>query len=1505
MSSFQTTKGKNGIHQIFLGDIIILEMRYLFSPKNRRVKVVLFILLGTIIPAFLFHSLAYTTLEKKLYKQEHWREIYGSPPSWCLPAENPDLAVICGRVISGKLVQDERDNYLANLPLPNITVELWEQNPISPTGKLLGSLTNVFDSTTSNSDGRFQLTMRKVGPPNKSVYLVFKCGDEAQKPKRLDSWHDYWNINFQLGCIGSEDMEYQLPSLPYTFVDTGAFLGCNINESEVVYTNMSKQEQPTVNDVVYSQNFDHRHTQNQFDITLGPTLTNLPVIGNFLPELTFTSPGGWWEPDCLQKDELSVLNNNAPSGSVFLCNVTNACEWNSRAWSGGQLGDDDIVCDNDGIPDWGERERLTKAFYPNIPKQSIMPPYRRLDIRANLKDYAEEKYLGVALTSRLWGSGISDPVGSPHVFLRGYQSDSAGDYYISCEEFKKRNEAYKSNPGKSHQKNKYLNGGPLGGLAPESMDWERIYNDVINCDSTVTDPTNPAYCDLRKPDDFICNDYINGRYEQQTGNTAVRFCEIQPSFGDMSRCQIGDAGCGGSCGAGRGYVDYVLDKEYFSTEQMFANADTANSMHSNVFNDSLYTNYRQSENLLFNSEMQNQATSFTGSTRAAAGGGNKIVDGQTRNGQKGNSLLTSESIASIEEYVDGTETFAEPLTSPFTNSKDDYEDLAVWKIYEIGSPLAFCGVGDPWPHSGNYIDGPTQETLTNIQPDNLFRGNTDTVNNPGQLKNKAISTSTWYMSEDAINRDIQLRGSTLVNGDVVTQFIGNLFDFLGVYPDTAFIGLGGSVGPALDALLQYMPARDVFDSVLSMMQGDAKLHETAVNSGVFQIDIQDVLNAAGQIGDNSNAKVFGDRHEEQTITQVPNYQVEHPLSEENFAYIPGVSEGIFVLPPVGEDADESGLYGNSGTDGIPLMRNDWTSDAAASGACYPWHELPEGPETEICDSFREAPNGVSRTCRVDECRDFWLQETGTCTCSSIYNCWLSDSRNFRLRSGECTTESRLVCAQEQNTTLRHEPGEPNSEPEKMHRPPSLGGGWDPDWQPDPNDWLVEADCDNIGLEEYDEQVGGTQEFDIDGDSGPAAHRCNVSRAGPMTGGAACNGTLEIGDFALRLENRPPNQVATTPEPQTLDNSRTASLKINNAFLPPFQPTTTGSYIGIMNASHSDRQGEDAMEGLYTYGAEIDTAGYGNYSETSQYSTAPVPSSKNIPLEELYYHCHLRNYNPVLRGEVRMEPYLTAAAPYNNPDMGTVDDDGDGVFDGGEDADGNVTSDPDDKSWLCNVYPTPEPEWVEYTNTAGPCAISNVGACLAASGVPDTLPESYFDTINMAANLAQTPAGIIVAVMMSESGMAVAGPTPSGYWEDDFKIQMWGRPWYGKIDDGGAAQCDDNVWSAQSPYQILKSTFDLYMGIPAVVETFENLSTGRSNSASRCNFLDASIIAAYHLKLLQGGRVPDHDEMGETGDCTGGYMPINALINYSNGLYNETNSGDLIDTYNACIHQGAQ
>jgi hypothetical protein len=1452
-------------------------MRYLFSPTNRRVKVVLFILLGSIIPAFLFHTLAYTTLDKKLYKQENWREIYGGLPRECIPSENPDMAVICGRALSGKQVADERGNYLPNTPVPNIVVELWEQNPISPTGKLDGKLTNLFASTITNPDGRFQLTMRKVGPPNKTVYLVFKCDGEAQKPKPLDSWHDWWNVNFHVGCTGSDQSEYEMPTVPYTLLPDNSFLGCTYEPVEIVSTGMAKKEQPTVNDVVESKNFDHRHTQNTFTIDLGVSVS-FGDLGVFDPNLDFLSPGGWWEPDCLQKDTLSVYNNRAGNGTNFKCGIVDTCLWNDVAWQGGgedsgtQPGSDSRVCDGGVLNDSQLPDRLTRPFYPHIPKLSTQEPYRRADIRANLKDYAEERYLGVAITSRLWGSGISDPVGSPHVHLRSYLSEGANDFYIGCRSLMERNAAYKISPGKSPSRNKYLSGGPLGGLAPASLDMERVYEAVINCDSTITDPTNPAFCNIRKPDDFLCNDYGTGSGRTEQTSTAIRFCEIQPPFGETAHCRIGESGCGGNCGT-LGYVPYVLDRRYFSTEQIFANGDTAHATQSNVFNDSLETHYREGLLELFDTETQSQARTLTRSTRAAAGGGDKVIEGEVRNGQKGNSMLTAESIADIASYVGGTETLADPLTAPFTDPKNDYEDLAVWTLNEIGTPVAYCGVGDPF--DDRVVLGPAQESLVvnplNLQPDNLFQGNIDEDLAPGQLRHKAISTSTWYMSADAEARDVYLMED---GGASWWQ-----------------MGLAGNAGLGADIALMTMPGRDVFDSLLSMLHGDARMHD-------FQIDLSEVITAIQQLSNESVVKTFGDRAPTGE-PQIRGYDVEHPLSEENFAYIPNRTppltganpNGIFVLPPATSAADATGLNGNT-PDGEALMPNDWTDTGGMPAGCYPFNQRFEG---EVCDSFREAPEGVSRTCRVDDCRIYYWVYEGTCTCPWPFGCTLDQEPVLRSRG--CEEEDRLRCAIEQSTTERCISNAVESDQQvrlTMDEPPAvictpnnllddIPLEYDHVYDADP---IPASEC-NSSIFDWTGWDGSPQETDMEGDPGESADRCTVSRAGPMIGGAECNGTLQVGDFALRLENRLPDEDPTKQPSRTLDSTRQASLKLNNAFLPPFQPTTDGGYVALLNGSHNDRA-EGIPEGRYTYGAEMETAGYGNYTETNQYSTAPVESQKHLPLSDiLNYHCNFRNFAPVLRGEVHLEPYLTAAPPYNDPEMGTVDDNGDGSLDGG------------DISWVCPVFPTPDPEWVEYTNTSGNCSINDIGRCLAAPGVPNELPPAFFNTINMAANLTQTPAAIILAAMMEESGM-IAGYT-SPYWMDEFNVQMAGRPWYGRILDGGASTCSDNVWSAQSPYQILHSTFELYMRADAVQETFESLSAGRSNSASRCNFLDASILAGYHLKLLPGGVVPNSDELGMQGDCTDAYDPAIALGGYSGGSYDEGQAANVISVFRACRH----
>lgn len=1413
-------------------------MRSVLRAKNRELKYFIFVLLFCLLPTLILPSYAYTTVEEKLERQENWSEIYGGPPRWCPPAENPDLAVICGRAVSGKQMLHETGNYLPNVPLENVTVEVWEQNPISPTGKLIGNLTHVVSSSITNSDGRFQVTMRKVGPPNKVVYLVFKCGDEAQKPKQLDSWHDYWGLNFQVACITEKDEVYEKPTPPFPLVASRAgFLGCEYDARTAVVTGMEKMEQPTVNNIVESENFDHRHTQNTFSVDIG---VNLPAPFS-IPNLNFSTSGGWWEADCLQKDRVATYGD-AGNGTQYSCGVIDSCDWDGPSWDAeGQLGSDVELCDSGGTmysTESGNKDRITRPFYFFIPKTLEEEPYRRLDIKGNLKDYSEEPLLPMANTTRLWGSAISDPVGQAHVFLRGYMADDTADTYISCAELQKRNSAVEIVATQQPQKNRYLNGGPLGGLAPESKDWETIYNAVINCDPTVTDRANPAFCTLRDPTDPVCNDYVRGRTEKN-GNP-IRFCDIQPPFGDTAHCHVGEPGCGGPCGAGL-TTEYLYSKSYFGTEMMFATGVTAQSIQSNVFNDSVEqgdTVYRSQEFELFDTETRLQARALTRNIRQ-------------EDDQKGNSALTAESILEIEKYVPDTEAFGDPLTSPFTDSRNDYTDLAVWKIYEIGSPQPLCGLGNPY--NSNIITGPLEEAVGLLFPDNIFEGNIDTVQNPGQLRHKAISTSTWYMSQDAIDRDAAMR------------------DHWTYVPIS--VGTNSSI---INTALSFMVGRDIFDSVLSMLQGDAKLHN-------FQISLADIITAINQLSNDSDVKTFGDRHELSSQYLKNYYDVAHPLSEENFAFDPvNTPGGIFVLPPKDPAIDASGYYGNPGTDGEPLMPDDWTDTTQMPASCYPFNSVPEG---SICDSFREDPDGVSRTCRLDECKTYYRVETGTCTCAGPYLCVLTNV-NEELVAGDCDVLDRLECAQNQETTTRcipeNEPRDQDEPPAEICKPnypaplDNIPGSYDNRYDPPPIDPTT---CTGTLFDwtSWNPLVEPFKQTDLTGDPGETAERCNVSRAGPMQGGNECNGTLKVGDFALRLEQRPPSSIHNQPY-EELDAVRTASLKVDAALLPPFQPLTDGSYLALMDGSNSDKAA-DITEGTYTYGAEIETAGYGNASETAQYSTTPIEGDRSIPLKELYYHCRMPNYTPILRGEMDYTPYTGY-----DPDMGSVDDNGDGAFG------------PGDEGWTCALNTVPDPEWVEYTNTTGNCAISNTSACLAHPAVPDDLPPAFFNTVNMAANLVETPAAILVAVLVEETGLVV----PGGYWNDEFKIQMWGRPWYGKIDAGGTADCDDNSWSATGPYAMLQTDFYNYLEFPSVVQTFDDLADGRSRSASRCNFLDASIMAAFYLKQPVGGTVANTDaQLGGPGECGSAYDPAIHLGTYSGGSYNAGQTGNAVSIYAAC------
>ncbi|MBP7927953.1 hypothetical protein KAZ57_02295, partial [Patescibacteria group bacterium] len=152
------------------------------------------------------------------------------------------------------------------------------------------------------------------------------------------------------------------------------------------------------------------------------------------------------------------------------------------------------------------------------------------------------------------------------------------------------------------------------------------------------------------------------------------------------------------------------------------------------------------------------------------------------------------------------------------------------------------------------------------------------------------------------------------------------------------------------------------------------------------------------------------------------------------------------------------------------------------------------------------------------------------------------------------------------------------------------------------------------------------------------------------------------------------------------------------------------------------------------------------------------------------------------------------------------------------------------AWDCTIQDVPEEITLEdlLDMAEGGCSLS--GSC-APPTIPQGMSFEMQAVINAAAAAYNVPAGMIVAAMNGVNGFL----SPyTGIWQlaDEEDV---GIPWWGRIPVDG---CDDFASGEQGPYDILIGYF-----YPQAVEI---VSKGRSVTASRCNFLDATFSVAYGL-----------------------------------------------------------
>lgn len=1358
----------------------------------------------------------------------------GGRPDWCTPAGHDGLSVVCGTVTGAFMEPDHRGIFMPN-QFKNVTVAIFEENPISPTGKLNGLLTHLFSSTYTNEKGQFRVIMRKESPDVR-VHLVVLCSGYVAFHTVLDSWHDYWKLYLQVPnvCYNSSSYvtgeelrnHYYVPSVPLDYVgNRQSSLGCAHDVGLDIPVGTTKNEQPTVNTVVKEDNYEHRHTKNEISFNIPEFNLGIFPSSIFPDSIGFSSQGGWWEPDCLLGDRYPKEYRNN-SGDEYQCKTdidTISCEyWLENSDRIIHQPEDRGLCDDSNNPEYNEPmardDRITRPFFDFIPKVTTDEnPFRRMDIRSDIENFIQDPLIPIQWTSRFFGSPGVNPAGGVHVFLRPFLGEKELDRLPNCSILQSSNDPYTYTQEPS--RNKFLNCGPMGCLAPYSTGYEIPKSNLRYI----------YYSQLRNLQDEIC--LINGDINQP-----VRYCEIQPPW-LQHVCIVGDSGCSDPltpCG------DFLLDSSYFSYVESFARTPEGGADVLGMTGKNKNDSYATEDDPVRITWWEDEGISPDQSENLGV---------RERDKYAANSTLTPTSISDIETFVPETETISTPMKMPFTDIYEDYIKEKDWNMVDYGGNMAsHCTVGKP--QYDLIIEDEEDEVNELFHIANMFDGN------DSHLEHNASAFAGYINSQDAFDRD------------------ETLFDIRDIPDNWNDHDLNiAAVGLVRNAV-NIPEGRDVWDSLLSFFGGDTKLHD-------FNIEITEAAGIAwGAILERDHPfKQFGDRHESLLPVVRPGYEVTNPLSEETFP-------NEFPLPEYTPNSDSSEC----------LMPDSW-----GEHMCYPWTPLPadESDNNNKCNTYRENDYGVSRTCKVDECRAFWQTEVRSCYCTTFtgldFTC-IWGPATWELNSGDCDCDDRYLCAFNQETTItgndsrlpgqavptriihssdpngsRHSDyaGAPNPDTDRYSQgAPSFWNQDPPDnWGADPPDVRNTNQCSRGNL--FEEcYTNGAWDYDkcpITGlpyvqsrtasADGPVIPRCNMSVAGPMEGGAECNGTLEISDSALRTVQESPLERDQINMNEMFRDGYPTYL----ALKPPYTPSIDGGrdmLRGSAKISHWDGQyTNDATEsmgssqsGMFSYGADLETGGNSSIYTMAQYSTPPrFPYVVNTTTPDVFFHCNFQGtYTPdPENGEyLNIEPYINYDPEMNDP--------------------------PILNGWPCPIYQEPEPiqiakvfgEDVEskiYANgknisfaqdisvEPGACGVHDINRCMAHESVSDNLSDTFWAVVNNAANALDVPASTLMAVMVMETDFLEG--TMDDYLSDDSVVYQWSIPWYGREYHGGSAQCFELVWSAEGPYQILKGTFELFTesSQEACME-LEELQSGRCRTASRCNFLDASYVAADHLDL---------------------------------------------------------
>lgn len=749
------------------------------------------------------------------------------------------------------------------------------------------------------------------------------------------------------------------------------------------------------------------------------------------------------------------------------------------------------------------------------------------------------------------------------------------------------------------------------------------------------------------------------------------------------------------------------------------------------------------------------------------------------------------------------------------------------------------------------------------------------------------------------------------------------------------------------------PGHDFLDSALQMTSGDGNLTSLSINPEDIELLYQTYAAAAIKDDDKSVIEkigsfisdIFNKRKDQEGKGQSVNkatfdrynadetkgvnpalldhLTVSFELNEENF-------KDIFILPSrTTRDTDGNVI----GSDPYWLDPEDW-----GYHDCYPWGTVGLRGK---CDTAKEDYNsqgetyqvgingdgkdGVSRTCRVDQCLVTTTKIQWDCEWNGTQGALVKGSphvSSIDVTSEPCdrnidVSEDRKICAYKQVSCLEADPegGGARVVPGGMGRESG-----DIDSTRNCLRWVAYKGQIENALKDVMKDPKCPQSMSAYFENGILVTKskdttlntpsCLVSVAGPF----ACYGNLEE-DSTLEIDG----QIARDNEAVIdLADSYVADLKLSTLFRPPaydelndgtsttdnLTSSSTKEYLdnsfagkpasfvtGDSTLSREDRIIDDTAKAV-----DVLAPGFGGSSliasQTRARFAAPNKIVANAPLNSVNYHCK-NDYLPGT-GELGWD-----CPVWPEPDPVEIDtaqlkvDSSCGISATPKCLEAvfgkaytGTTNACEENNGICydGIFECPAGK-VRDDNFSGSCS-DNKYCCITkeedvrmdyTSYVEPEFSDTFLQIIGAAATEYKIPASAILAYMASEGSLSQYAEYFSTTFEDE--LYTASAPWY-----GGFRGCDDVATNAQGPYNWILKWFNFVWDKNAERDTLNSLSKYRGNTASRCNFLDSTYATAMTL-AVNAGKVRT-DCSGWTWEMVAGAIGGNTYGSDAQGAYAE-------------------